>query len=87
MKEKKCFPLFTLYLSQNMIENDQVALIKFEKFSNLLEQQQKDGGKRRKPEETLEAQRSVTRRPIKLKICIWSHNRFRYKKKDTPLRY
>jgi hypothetical protein len=70
-----------------MIENDQVALIKFEKFSILVERLQKNGGKRRKPEETLEAQRSVTRRPIRPKICIWSHNRVRYKKVDTPLRY
>jgi hypothetical protein len=52
-----------------MIENDQ------EKFSILVERLQKNGGKRRKPEETLEAQRSVTRRPI------------RYRKVDTPLRY
>jgi hypothetical protein len=44
-----------------MIENDQVALIKFEKFSILVERLQKNGGKRRKPEETLEAQRSVNR--------------------------
>jgi hypothetical protein len=43
-----------------MIENDQVALFKFEKFSILVERLQKNGGKRRKPVETLEAQRSVT---------------------------
>jgi hypothetical protein len=42
-----------------MIENDQVTLIKFEKFSILVERLLKNGGKRRKPEETLEAQRSV----------------------------
>jgi hypothetical protein len=70
-----------------MIENDQVALIKFEKFSILVERLQKNGGKRRKPEETLEAQRSVTRRPIRPKICIWSHNRVLYQKVDAPLRY
>jgi hypothetical protein len=70
-----------------MIENDQVALIKFEKFNILLERLQKNGGKLRKPEETLEAQRSVTRRPIRPKICILSHNRVCYKKVDTPLRY
>jgi hypothetical protein len=70
-----------------MIENDQVALIKFEKFSILVERLQKNGGKRRKQKETLEAQRSATRRPIRPKIYIWSHNRVRYKKVDTPLRY
>jgi hypothetical protein len=49
MKEKKSFPLFNL--SKNMIENDQVVLIKFENFSILVERQQKteeSGENRRK---------------------------------------